>query len=111
MLTDDEALEAIRQFQAAIDRLAIDIVIAIKPLVDHVLHARDAMIDAFAPFFERLHDDWLWAWEQHQLREGYDPGPRQAGQRALANLALAMLVRHAVRWVETEGQRDRSDPS
>ena len=45
----------------------------------------------------RLHDDWLWAWEQHQLREGYDPGPRQSGHRALANLALAMLVRHAER--------------
>jgi aminopeptidase N len=46
---------------------------------------------------ERLHDDWLWAWEQHQVREGYDPGPAQAGRRALANLALAMLVRHAGR--------------
>ena len=31
------------------------------------------------------------------MREGYDPGHRQAGRRALANRALAMLVRHAVR--------------
>ena len=46
---------------------------------------------------ERLHEDWQWAWEQHPVREGYDPGPAQAGRRALANLALAMLVRHAAR--------------
>jgi aminopeptidase N len=44
----------------------------------------------------RLHDDWRWAWEQHPVREGYRPSPEQSGRRALANLALAMLVRHAV---------------
>ena len=43
----------------------------------------------------RLHDDWLWAWEQHQVAEGYRPTPDQAGRRALANQALAMLVLHA----------------
>ncbi len=41
--------------------------------------------------------DWEWAWEQHQVREGYAPTPHQVGRRALANLALAMLTLHAVR--------------
>jgi aminopeptidase N len=45
----------------------------------------------------RLHDDWIWAWEQHQVREGYAATPAQGGRRALANLALAKLCRHAVR--------------
>jgi aminopeptidase N len=43
----------------------------------------------------RLHADWVWAWEQHQVTEGYRPDAAQAGQRALANLALAMLCLHA----------------
>lgn len=38
-----------------------------------------------------LADDWAWAWEAHQLHGGYRPDPVSAGQRALANLALAML--------------------
>jgi aminopeptidase N len=46
---------------------------------------------------ERLHDDWVWAWEQHQVSEGYSPRPEQAGRRALANLALFMLCLGAVR--------------
>jgi aminopeptidase N len=63
------------------------------------IHAvSERLLDELA---ERLHEDWLWAWDQHQLREGYDPGPRQAGHRALANLALAMLVRHAERSGQT----------
>ena len=45
---------------------------------------------------ERLHEDWSWAWEQHQVTEGYSPRPEQAGRRALANLALLMLCVHAV---------------
>jgi aminopeptidase N len=45
----------------------------------------------------RLHDDWVWAWEQHQVREGYAATPAQGGRRALANLALAKLCRLAVR--------------
>lgn len=44
----------------------------------------------------RLHTDWLWAWEHHQVREGYRPDPDQSGRRALANLALRNLVLHAV---------------
>ena len=46
---------------------------------------------------ERLHADWVWAWERHQVHEGYSPAPAQAGRRALANLALAMLCLHVVR--------------
>jgi len=45
----------------------------------------------------RLHDDWAWAFDTHQVREGYAPTPEQAGRRALANLALAMLCLHAGR--------------
>jgi aminopeptidase N len=44
----------------------------------------------------RLHADWVWAWEQHQVGEGYRPDMAQAGRRALANLALGMLCLHAV---------------
>jgi aminopeptidase N len=43
----------------------------------------------------RLHDDWIWAWDAHQVREGYRPDPDQSGRRALANLALRNLVLHA----------------
>ncbi len=46
---------------------------------------------------ERLHADWLWAWEAHQVSEGYSPTPAQAGRRALAGTALHMLCLHAVR--------------
>ena len=46
---------------------------------------------------ERLHDDWLWAYENHQVSEGYTPTPEQAGRRALANLALEMLCLNATR--------------
>jgi len=43
----------------------------------------------------RLHADWVWAWEQHQVDAGYRPDAAQSGRRALANLALAMLCLHA----------------
>jgi aminopeptidase N len=46
---------------------------------------------------ERMHDDWLWAWDAHQVTEGYEPRAPQSGRRALANLALQMLCLHAVR--------------
>ena len=45
----------------------------------------------------RMHGDWIWAWETHQVKEGYAPTPVQAGPRALANLALSMLCLHAAR--------------
>jgi aminopeptidase N len=43
-----------------------------------------------------LRDDWVWAFEAHQVREGYKPSGAQAGSRALANQALRMLVLDAV---------------
>ncbi len=61
--------------------------------LDHVdpqrIHAaREAMLQQLA---HALRADWEWAWEEHQVREAYSPQPQQAGRRALANLALAML--------------------
>ncbi len=44
----------------------------------------------------QLHDDWVWAFETHQVKDGYSPVATQAGPRALANLALQMLCLHAV---------------
>ena len=44
-----------------------------------------------------LHADWAWAFDAHEVREGYAPSPAQAGRRALANLSLAMLCLHAAR--------------
>ncbi len=49
----------------------------------------------------RLHDDWLAAWDGHQVVEGYSPDGAQSARRALANLALAMLVRDAARSGDT----------
>ena len=46
---------------------------------------------------ELLHDDWAWAYEAHQVAQGYEPTTAQGGPRALANLALNMLCLHAVR--------------
>jgi aminopeptidase N len=46
---------------------------------------------------DRLQDHWVWAYEAHEVREGYSPSPSQAGRRALANLALSLLCLHAVR--------------
>jgi aminopeptidase N len=45
----------------------------------------------------RLHEDWVTAWEANQISEGYSPDGAQSARRALANLALAMLVRDAAR--------------
>jgi aminopeptidase N len=39
-----------------------------------------------------LRDDWAWVYETQQPAGGYSPDARSSGQRALANLALAMLV-------------------
>ena len=50
---------------------------------------------------ERLHADWVWAFETHQVAEGYHPGSAQAGRRALANHALHLLCGHAVRHGDT----------
>ncbi|MFO1272151.1 MAG: aminopeptidase N [Rubrivivax sp.] len=45
----------------------------------------------------RLHDDWAWAFDAHQVKEGYAPTPSQKGRRALANHALSMLCLHAAK--------------
>ena len=45
----------------------------------------------------RLHDDWAATFEAQRVHEGYAPSPAQAGRRALANLALAMLCLHATK--------------
>ncbi len=60
---------------------------------ERVNTVREALLDQLA---RELHDDWAWAWDAHQVREGYAPTGQQGGRRALANLALAMLVRQAV---------------
>ena len=58
----------------------------------HALHEQ-----ALDQLVAHLLADWSWAFETHAVREGYRPESDQAGRRALANQALAMLVRHAVR--------------
>ena len=50
-----------------------------------------------AQLADQLQADWVWAWEQHQVSDGYRPDARQSGRRALANLALGYLCLHAVR--------------
>ena len=65
---------------------------------ERVNAVREALLDQLA---RELHDDWAWAWDAHQVREGYAPTSEQSGRRALANLALAMLVRQAVRSGDT----------
>ena len=57
-----------------------------------------------------LHEDWVWAYEQHHELGGYSPDPVSAGRRALANLALGMLVldacvRHNPIWTGRAFQR------
>ncbi len=48
-----------------------------------------------------LRDDWAWAFEAHQPAGGYTPDAHSSGQRALANLALAMLVLDATHGGDT----------
>jgi len=57
-----------------------------------------AMHDQLA---RRLFDDWVAAWEGHQVVGGYRPDGVQSARRALANLALAMLVRDAAHTGDT----------
>ena len=56
-------------------------------------HLREQM---HAQIAAALRDDWAWAFETHQVREGYRPSAAQAGYRALANHALRLLVLDAV---------------
>ncbi len=48
-----------------------------------------------------LAEDWAAAYEANQVQGGYEPTPVQSGQRALANLALSMLVLNATRTGDT----------
>jgi aminopeptidase N len=45
---------------------------------------------------QALRDDWVWAFEAHQVKGGYSPDPVSSGRRALANLALTMLCRDSI---------------
>jgi aminopeptidase N len=103
---DDAFVDAMREvlrhpdldpaFKALVLTLPSELYVAeqVQPVDPLRIHAvREAMRSQLAA---RLQADWHWAWDAHQVREGYHPGPAQAGRRALANLALAMLVHHAV---------------
>ncbi|MBB2484392.1 aminopeptidase N [Mitsuaria sp. WAJ17] len=57
----------------------------------------DAVEAAHMQLAAELADDWAAAYEANQVKAGYEPSPVQSGQRALANLALAMLVLNATR--------------
>jgi aminopeptidase N len=50
---------------------------------------------ARAQLAREMHEDWLWAFEAHQVGGAYSPDPQSAGQRDLAQLALTMLCIHA----------------
>jgi aminopeptidase N len=53
------------------------------------VHAvREAMREQLA---HALHEDWVWAWEQHRENGAYRPDPLSTGRRALSGLALTML--------------------
>jgi len=59
---------------------------------------------------QALHDDWIWAYEQHHDNGAYSPDAVSTGRRALANLALSMLVldgatRHNPIWAGKALQR------
>jgi aminopeptidase N len=60
----------------------------------HIHRAREIMKRKLA---QALRSDWEWAWEAHQVRGGYSPDPQSAGKRALANLALSMILLDAQR--------------
>jgi aminopeptidase N len=82
-------------FKALVLELPSEALIAeqLQPVDPQLIHTvREAMVDQLAA---ALAGDWAWAYEQHQVKGGYSPDAASAGQRALANLALAMLCRHA----------------
>jgi aminopeptidase N len=59
---------------------------------------REVMLSQLA---RALHEDWLWAYEAHQVAGAYVPEPVSAGKRALANLALSMLCLDAAKSGDT----------
>ena len=103
---DDDFIAAMREvlrhpgldpaFKALVLSLPSEAYVAeqLSPVDPLRIHAvREAMRAQLA---RALHADWVWAWEAHQVHAGYNPGGAQAGQRALANRALGMLVLNAV---------------
>jgi aminopeptidase N len=58
------------------------------------IHA--AVEAAWDQLARELRDDWMVAFEANQVSGGYRPTALDAGKRALANLALALLVRGSV---------------
>jgi aminopeptidase N len=82
-------------FKALVLELPSELLIAeqLHPVDPQLIHAvRETMVDQLAA---TLAGDWAWAYEHHQVQGGYRADPVSSGQRALANLALAMLCRHA----------------
>jgi aminopeptidase N len=63
------------------------------------IHA--AVEAAQAQLASALRADWEACFEAHQVKGGYSPDPVSAGKRALANLALSMLVLDAKRSGDT----------
>ena len=59
----------------------------------HIHTAREAMRAQLAA---ALRDDWVWAYEQHQVAGAYTPDPVSSGKRSLTNQALSMLCLDAV---------------
>jgi aminopeptidase N len=108
---DDAYVEAMRQtlrdpaLDPAFKELALTLpsenyvaeqCVVVDPQRIHVL--REQMRRQLAA---RLRDDWVWAFESHQVLEGYRPDASQSGRRALANLALQMLVLDAMQTGDT----------
>ena len=108
---DDDLVKALRgvltspQLDAAFKELALSLpsqgqiheqLATVNP--QHVHRAHQSLRQQLAA---ALRDDWASVYETLQTREGYRPDARQSGQRALANLALSMLVLHA----QTSGER------
>ena len=103
---DDEFVEAMRQTlrDPALDPAFKDL--ALTPPSENYVAEQCAAVDPQRihrlreqmrlQLASRLHDDWVWAFESHQVREGYRPDAAQSGRRALANLALQMLVLDAL---------------
>jgi aminopeptidase N len=93
-LLNDAALDP--SFKALALQLPAETYLAelVTPVDPQRIHA--ACESWTAQLAEALHADWLAAFEAQQVREGYRPDAAQSGRRALANLALAMLVRQAV---------------
>ncbi len=111
LVLDADYIEAMRavlrdpQLDAAFKELALTLpgegyVAEQLDVVDpQEIHA--AVEAAYQQLAAALADDWAAAYEAHQVKAGYEPSPVQSGQRALANLALSMLVLHATRTGDT----------